>query len=154
MKNGRKDSTEVDLKLGNLLIEAKLTESDFQVAPVRLVERYRDFDSIFDPDLLDVEGGYVRSYQVIRGILAAASSEENRFCVLCDARRVDLVDAWHRAIMAVKPYELRCRLQMLTWQELAGCLSVELRDFLNEKFGISCAAGKLSEDAWARGSPV
>ena len=39
---GHIDRTEVDLKLGDLLIEAKLTESDFQTQSARLVETYRD----------------------------------------------------------------------------------------------------------------
>ena len=137
LSSGRRDTTEIDLRLGKLLIEAKLTETDFQVAPTRLVERYRYFQAVFDVDLLEVEAGCVRSYQLLRGILAAAADEESRFCVLCDARRPDLVDAWHRVMMAVTPYELRCRLQLLTWQELAGHLPAELQEFLYEKFGIS-----------------
>jgi hypothetical protein len=56
--------------------------------------------------------------------------------VLCDARRLDLIAAWQRIVMAVKPCELRSRLQLLTWQELAQALPAELREFLNEKFGI------------------
>jgi hypothetical protein len=59
-----------------------------------------------------------------------------RFCLICDARRVDLVEAWHRVLRAVRPYELRCRLQLLTWQELAGVVPGEVRGFLLDKFGI------------------
>jgi hypothetical protein len=136
LKNGRRDATEIDLKLGNLLVEAKLTEFDFQVAPMRLVERYRDFELVFDVDLLEVEEGCIRSYQLIRGTLAAAASHEDRFCVMCDARRTDLVEAWHRVMMAVRSYDLRWRLQLLTWQELAHCLPADLQEFLGEKFGI------------------
>jgi hypothetical protein len=33
LANGRFDRTEVNLRVGDLLIEAKLTESDFQSAP-------------------------------------------------------------------------------------------------------------------------
>jgi hypothetical protein len=46
------DRTEVDLRLGSLLIEAKLTESDFQTRKAEFVEAYRDFDEIFDRDSL------------------------------------------------------------------------------------------------------
>jgi len=42
------DRTEIDLQLGNLFLEAKLTESNFQTAAPRLVERYRDLESVFD----------------------------------------------------------------------------------------------------------
>jgi hypothetical protein len=46
------DRTEVDLRWGGLLVEAKLTESDFQVREARIVEAYRDFDEVFERDLL------------------------------------------------------------------------------------------------------
>jgi hypothetical protein len=52
LANGRFDRTEVDLRLGSLLIEAKLTESDFQTREAATVEAYRDFDAVFDRDLL------------------------------------------------------------------------------------------------------
>ena len=50
--SGRFDRTEVDMRWGNLLIEAKLTESDFQTRAAKIVESYRDFDAVFDRDLL------------------------------------------------------------------------------------------------------
>ncbi len=52
LKNGRFDRTEVDLRWGGLLIEAKLTESDFQTREAAIVEGYRDFEDVFDRDLL------------------------------------------------------------------------------------------------------
>ena len=52
LANGRFDRTEVDMRLGSLLIESKLTESDFQTRTCALVESYRGFDSVFDPALL------------------------------------------------------------------------------------------------------
>lgn len=51
-KSGRFDRTEVDLRWGALLIEAKLTESDFQCREALLVESYRDFDAVFDREML------------------------------------------------------------------------------------------------------
>jgi hypothetical protein len=47
-----KDRTEIDLQLGNLFIEAKLTESNFQTANLRLIERYRDLETIFNVERL------------------------------------------------------------------------------------------------------
>jgi hypothetical protein len=38
---------------------------------------------------------------------------------------------------AVRFAEMRCRLKILTWQELATVLSVELRSFLESKYGIA-----------------
>jgi hypothetical protein len=42
------DRTEIDLQLDNLFLEAKLTESNFQTAAPRLIERYRDLETVFD----------------------------------------------------------------------------------------------------------
>jgi hypothetical protein len=52
LKNGRFDRTEVDLRWGGLLVEAKLTEADFQTREAAIVEGYRDFEDVFDRDLL------------------------------------------------------------------------------------------------------
>ncbi len=52
LTNGRFDRTEVDMRLGSLLVEAKLTEGDFQTREARIVEAYRDFDAVFDRELL------------------------------------------------------------------------------------------------------
>jgi hypothetical protein len=52
LKNGHLDRTEVDMRWGDLLVEAKLTESDFQIRETQLVEAYRDLDEVFDLDLL------------------------------------------------------------------------------------------------------
>ena len=37
LANGKFDRTEIDMRLGDLMIEAKLTESDFQRAPKTVV---------------------------------------------------------------------------------------------------------------------
>ena len=52
LKNARVDRTEVDMRWGDLLVEAKLTESDFQCREIKLVEAYRDLDQVFDLELL------------------------------------------------------------------------------------------------------
>lgn len=195
--NGRFDRTEVDMRIGSLLVEAKLTESDFQCREARIVEGYRDFDGVFDRDglprveltdlrprgsaefpeafsqefesvvdttmaqaLLDElhensasvmaaeafnanrksEGGY-QSYQLIRNVLAAHATDSS-FCVLHDARRPDLREAWFEVMTAVKSAGLRTRLKVLTWQELAACLPEALQEFLDVKYGI-VAPGKM-----------
>jgi len=40
------------MQWGELLVEAKLTETDFQTRSAAVVEAYRDFDEVFDRDLL------------------------------------------------------------------------------------------------------
>ncbi len=52
LTNGRFDRTEVDMHLGCLLVEAKLTEVGFQTRAAAIVEAYRDFDTVFDRDRL------------------------------------------------------------------------------------------------------
>ncbi len=178
LANGRFDRTEVDMRLGPLLVEAKLTELDFQSRSAAIVEGYRDFDLVFDRDLLpraaiatarrrrasefpeDVsqefesvvgdpdsvehidpiveapaEAGYA-SYQLIRNVLAAHATGAS-FCVLLDARRPDLIDQWFEVLRAVRKAELRMRLSVLTWQELAVVLPDDLRQFLDRKYGIA-----------------
>jgi hypothetical protein len=135
LMNGRFDNTEIDMRLGDLLVEAKLTESDFQSAREELVERYRDLEVVFDRGMLAVHQGRYRNYQLIRGALAAYATGCS-FCVLCDARRPELMERWFEVIRAIRLYELRCRLQLLTWQELCATLPLPLQRFLEEKYGI------------------
>ena len=98
---GLKDRTEVDMRLPGLTIEAKLTESNFQRAPMALLERYPRFNEVFDRKLLVTGSDGVESYQLIRGVMAAQHTGE-RFCVLCDARRPDLLEAWFMVMRAVR----------------------------------------------------
>jgi hypothetical protein len=193
LKNGRFDRTEVDMRLGSLLVEAKLTEGDFQTRNAAVVEGYRDFDAVFDRELLPrvqlatrrlkeptefpedysqefeeivsetgdssrmveadlsalfldtapflaaasstaPEPGYA-SYQLIRNTLAAYA-QGCSFCVVHDERRPDLREAWFEVMAAVKSAELRVRLKVLTWQELAALLPEGLQQFLDQKYGI------------------
>jgi len=194
LASGRFDRTEVDMRLGSLLVEAKLTESDFQQRSAPIVEAYRDFDAVFERNLLPraaiptarprrasefpednsqefeslvahpdlfpdlnpladdpileapAEAGYA-SYQLIRNVLAAQATGAC-FCVLHDARRPDLREAWFEVMAAVKSAELRVRLKVLTWQELAAYLPDELQSFLDVKYGIvapGCTASAISE---------
>jgi hypothetical protein len=177
LRSGRGDRTEVDMRWGSLLVEAKLTENDFQSREAWIVEAYRDFDEVFDRKLLprteiatvrprrasefpenlsqefeselgDPEGvamidplirpagepGYA-SYQLIRNVLAAYAARAS-FCVIHDERRPDLREAWFQIMTAVKSAELRVRMKVLTWQELAGLVPDELQEFLDLKYGI------------------
>jgi hypothetical protein len=204
------------MRLGSLLVEAKLTEGDFQARAAAVVEGYRDFDAVFERELLPraelatkrrrdatefpedysqdlvengewlsgegsekptpgskdlahsdgidggtkartyqfvpstsadrprlvrglipssaIEVGYA-GYQLIRNVLAAYA-EGCSFCVVHDNRRPDLREAWFEVLAAVKSAELRVRLSVLTWQELAEYLPMELQGFLDWKYGI------------------
>ncbi len=130
------DRTEIDMRLGPLLVEAKLTEADFQFAPARLLDRYPGFTAIFDRELLPITTRGIRSYQLLRGVLAA-QAEDALFCVFLDARRTDLLEDWYSILRAVRSPTLQARLRVLTWQEIAATLPPIPRTFLAEKYGIS-----------------
>jgi hypothetical protein len=135
--NDAVDRTEIDLQLGSLFVEAKLTESNFQTARPMLIARYRDLEAVFDPERLPRNGnGAIQGYQLIRNVLAAYALEA-AFCVLCDARRRDLIEAWYSILAIVRCPGFAWRLKLLTWQELAGTLPNDLQAFLEVKYGIS-----------------
>jgi hypothetical protein len=196
LADGRSDRTEVDMRWGSLLVEAKLTEGDFQTCKATVAEGYRDFDAVFEREMLPrvelrasrrrtavefaeeftqeweeaapdedlarefqaaivarareaepAEAGYA-GYQLIRNVLAAYA-EGCSFCVIHDERRPDLREAWFEVMAAVKSAEMRVRLKVLTWQELASALPEELHEFLDLKYGIvraGRAASLLGED--------
>jgi hypothetical protein len=135
-RDGRRvDRTEIDMKLGTLLAESKLTETDFQIQRRELVESYRDFGEVFDGECLPrVNGRYV-SYQLIRNVLAAHHLGLS-FCVLLDSRRPDLIEAWFAVMRCVRIADLRTRCKVLTWQELAELLPEQLQCFLGHKYAI------------------
>jgi hypothetical protein len=136
LRNGHLDRTEIDLQLGNLFVEAKLTETSFQNARPRLIERYRDFETVFDVTRLPwTADGIVQGYQLIRNVLAAFAGDAS-FCVLSDARRQDLIEVWYSVLSAVHYPSFSWRLKLLTWQELAAVLPTELQQFLEIKYGI------------------
>ena len=135
LKKGTADRTEIDMKLGNMLFEAKLTESDFQSCKPAVLRGYRDFEEVFDVDELPEEGGKLVSYQLIRNVLAAHASDCG-FCVLLDARRPDLMESWYAILRCVRLFELRVRCKVLTWQELSAILPEQLGEFLDLKYGI------------------
>jgi hypothetical protein len=142
-----KDRTEIDLQLNNLFIEAKLTESNFQTASVRLIERYRDLETVFEVDRLPrrstpTGAGPIQGYQLIRNVLAAFAADAS-FCVLCDARRRDLIEIWYSVLSAVHYPSFAWRLKLLTWQELDTALPEDLQNFLEAKYGIIPADRRL-----------
>ena len=188
LASGRFDRTEVDMRFGSLLVEAKLTEGNFQTRAAAIVEGYRDLEVVFDRDLLprvelppkrwrqaaefpeeysqedesfiapepdfiaraeqplrfaaaDAGGAGYANYQLIRNVLAAYAVGCS-FCVLHDERRPDLREEWFQVMAAVRSAELRVRLKVLTWQELAALLPERLQEFLNLKYGIA-APGRM-----------
>ncbi len=135
---GKTDRTEVDMKLGSLLVEAKLTESDFQSKSSSVLEWYRDFRTVFEVCELPRSGDRYPSYQLIRNVLAAHATGLS-FCVICDGRRRDLVEAWYAIMRCIREVALGTRCKVLTWQELSTALPRKLQSFLRAKYGIFAA---------------
>jgi len=135
LSNGGTDRTEIDMRLGSLLVEAKLTEGDFQRAPMHRLAQYRDVERVFDPAALPNRSGVVHHWQLVRGVLAAHARTAS-FAVICDRRRPDLIDAWFAVMRAVRDCELRTRLGIITWQEIAAQAPPRVQRFLAEKYGI------------------
>jgi hypothetical protein len=144
LKSGTQDRTEIDLKLGGLLVEAKLTEANFQTARLDLVHRYRDLESVFDLARLPMTQEKYRSSQLIRCALAAHAHGAS-FAVFCDQRRQDLIDGCFEVFSAIMSADLRCRLSVVTWQEIAAAMPRAVSNFLAEKYGISAAS---TADGW------
>jgi hypothetical protein len=123
------------MRLGDLLVEAKLTEADFQRTEKNVLSAYRDFHDVFHQEQLPQTDGQFLSYQLLRNVLAAHALGCS-FCVLLDARRPDLIEAWYKIMQCVKPVALRTTLRVITWQELAQTLPARLQEFLKAKYGI------------------
>ena len=135
MRRREVDRTELDMCVGDLVVEAKLTESGFGTASRERALRYVRLDDVFDVDELPWGARGLQGYQLVRGVLAAVESER-RFLLLCDGRRADLQEVWFRVLRAVRGSEVRSGMGVLTWQELAAGLPKGLREFLRGKYGI------------------
>ena len=137
------DRTEVDMKFGNLLIEAKLTENSFESCGLPQMHAYENFRDTFHLSHLPRSSRNYRCYQLLRNVLAAKAHNAT-FCLLTDARRGDLIESWYEILAAIRPMELRVRCKMLTFQELSRALPGSLREFLNQKYGISLPVAATS----------
>lgn len=146
MHRGEIDRTELDMCLGtsscgSTLVEAKLTEGGFGKAAPERVLRYLGIEEVFDVAALPRVGAAIAGYQVVRGVLAALG-RDGRYLVLLDDRRADLKEICLRVLMAARTEAVRQKLQLCTWQELAGTLTGPVQAFLAEKYGIEARPGR------------
>jgi hypothetical protein len=131
----RQDATELDMKIGSHIFEAKLTESDFVSEPIELPREYVDFVSVFDESALRVVGSRVKGFQLIRNVLAAFHLKAS-LIVLLDQRRPDLLQEWWSIHAAIKCAPLRLRCGFRTWQQVAAASPPPLAAFLSGQYGI------------------
>jgi hypothetical protein len=135
LSNGKGDATEIDMRLGDIIVEAKFTEKDFTSKDKNIVRKYKDFDDIFNEGELSQTETKYHSYQLIRNILAA-HHYNYFFFLLCDKRRPDLLEEYNAVHNAIKYEALRSRCKVIFWQDIASVISGELKVFLSEKYGI------------------
>lgn len=152
LRGGRFDETELDMQLGTINVEAKLTESDFTTADLDRVLTYEDAATVFDLPALTTPEGKVLHYQLVRNVLAIAPHPERRFVLLADQRRLDLADAWQAVMAAIRDPQVRSRCRLITWQEAAFCAPDPVRAFLREKYAIEPAAPRGLASAYDRGA--
>ena len=136
LTSGFVERTEIDMKLGTVLFEAKLTESGFQAQKAEIVEGYRDLKEVFEWRKLPRHGRDYVSYQLLRNVLAAYALNLS-FCVLLDSRRPDLIEDWYAVMKCVRSTDLKTKCKILTWQELSAALPMRLQAFLDLKYGIA-----------------
>ena len=133
--NGVPDRTELDMMLGDTIIEAKLTEKDFTARPKDHVRRYARLSSVFDLETLPGDADSFEGFQLIRNVLAAAQ-QSMRLIVLIDARRPDLLQEWWGVHAAIADGGLRSRCQVRFWQELAKAAKPQHRALLEARYGL------------------
>ena len=136
-KSGKGDTSEIDMKLQELLVEAKLTEPDFQRQSPGIVDTYDRLEQVFHMEVLPKQGGQYLNYQLIRNFLAVAEPAGYRFCLICDSRRPDLVRAFDLMKQFVKDIPLREKIGSITWQQIAQAVEDnDLKAFLRKKYGL------------------
>ena len=140
MRGGEIDRTELDMALGDLLIEAKLTEGGFGHASRDRLLRYNGVEQMFSLEQLPRTGRGFAGYQIIRGLLAAEHGG-GRYTVLLDGRRADLAELCFKVVAAANSAATRSRFGLSTWQEIAAYVPPVVRAFLAGRFGIEPAAG-------------
>jgi hypothetical protein len=139
LTSGLVERTEIDMRLGPVLFEAKLTESDFQTQKAAIVEGYSDLKEVFDcRKLLRPDRQYV-SCQLLRNLLAAHALTLS-FCVLLDVR---LPRSGRTVVQGDELCALDGSQNEVQDSNLAGAfggfalaLAVRLQRFLELKYGI------------------
>jgi len=124
LASGLFDRTEVDMRWGDLLVEAKLTEGDFQTRTSTIVEAYRDFDVVFDRELLpQIEVSLARRKQAVEFAEEFTQEwEDTEGVALEDARAI--AGEFHAGLVAEAeeraPREVRYRSYQLIRNALAA----------------------------------
>ena len=125
--------TEIDLKIGNRIFEAKLTEKSFTSARKDIVKRYADYSTVFTEEFLIGEKDYIKHYQLIRNILTAYQYDYS-LTVLLDSTRIDLIKEIFNVIKSIRVDALKKKISFITWQEIIDTCKENLKEYLAEKY--------------------
>ena len=124
--------TEIDMKIGNSIFEAKLTESNFTKKSQNIVLNYPNVKQVIDLTVL-YKGEDVLYYQLIRNLLTAYKYKGD-FKLIVDESRSDLIRAFKKVKDAIKTEELKNRFNFLTWQEITEKLGDDLKKYIAKKY--------------------
>ena len=130
--NETNHKTEIDMKIGNSIFEAKLTEKDFTQKDLTIVLTYSNVNNIIDLKDLTTNG-IVSNYQLIRNLLTA-KKYGYKFNLLIDETRTDLIREFYKVKNAIKIKSLLDNFNFLTWQEIANSVGSDLKEYITEKY--------------------
>lgn len=136
LKSGQGDRTEIDLAFENIIVEAKLTETDFTQKSVSAVKNYTAVEKVFHFNNLPNNGENIFHYQIVRNIMASVQLNK-RHILICDDRRGDLIRCYYDVVKCVRDVGIRKNCSIIFWQEIFTKVGKELRQFLLDKYGIS-----------------
>ena len=131
-ENEKRYKTEIDLKIGNSIFEAKLTEQDFKSKKIHIVLRYADVEKIIDLKSLTTND-IVSNYQLIRN-LVTAKKYGLKFNLIIDESRMDLVNEFNKVKSAVIDKSLFENMKVITWQEIADTVEEDLKKYITERY--------------------
>lgn len=130
--NEANHKTEIDMKIGNSIFEAKLTEKDFTSKELQIVLGYSNVENIIDLKVL-TNNNIVSNYQLIRNLLTA-EKHGFKFNLLIDETRIDLIREFYKVKCAIKVNSLLDNFNFITWQEISNCVGVDLKNYITEKY--------------------
>lgn len=130
--NEIKLKTEIDMKIGDSIFEAKLTEKDFARKKLQTVLKYSNVGNIIDLQSL-TNDNVVSNYQLIRNLLTA-EKYGYKFNLLVDESRIDLIREFYKVKCSIKISSLSDNFNFITWQEISNCVGGDLKSFITEKY--------------------
>lgn len=130
--NETSHKTEIDMKIGNSIFEAKLTEKDFTSKELQVVLEYSNVENIIDLQVL-TNKNVVSNYQLIRNLLTA-EKYDYKFNLLIDESRIDLIREFYKVKSSIKASYLSDNFNFITWQEISNCVGIDLKNYITEKY--------------------